>query len=174
MTRTPSQHRAYGNEKRKQIQRLLTKAGWLCQKDSQKVIWIPDKAHPGRRRPVSMSADLFGTIDIAALRPDQRTLLIQAGTDANPSKKRRDLEDNLIPFIGEHHRVQLWFWGRFVIGPAWRVEEWVGDWETVAYVRVNGVFTRPAIAHPVLRDEIGRILEPFSTTSSATAGEAHA
>ena len=133
--------RSKGLNKERSLAAIYQELGYKVQRA------IPSVRFIGKGKFVSHSADLFGCIDVMALRRGNAPVLAQCSDIHNRSIKKKDLEKEIAPYlhlgIMGDVRLLLFSWGRTKKnGYAWSVEEL---WETYGWVklgllRLNGSF----------------------------------
>ena len=121
--------RSKGLEKERVLRRILTGLGYKVQKAPPKVRFA--------------GGDLFGCLDMIAIRKHSPPLFIQAGVQHHGWDKRRDIEKELLPYLSEgpgYPRVFLFLWGRTgKDGHRWAIDEYSdGAWHRFGTMSLGG------------------------------------
>jgi len=99
-------NRAAGKRFEKKLEDFLVTLGYRVQKAGQRVLWLKDKK-THKIRPISLSADFFGCIDLIGIHPNKcQTLFVQATLDHVTGRKKDEIQQ--IPWNFSGQKVQLW------------------------------------------------------------------
>jgi len=127
--------RAKGLSKERTLAGILTGLGYKVQRAIPSVRFIRKGVF------VSHQADLFNSVDVIAIRKGTPPLFIQAGESSNGSHKRRDMERELLPYVGPTGPVPMIFlWGRTKNdGYRWSIEvASFGSWRRIGTMKLDG------------------------------------
>lgn len=105
MSSAHTRARARGNAFQDRCTKILEAEGWTTH--NQKTVSKAIPIGPGQIRWTSCRNDIFGALDILAVKPGERVRGIQCTLDRGKGRKLKDLV--AVPWPAEHMDVEVWF-----------------------------------------------------------------